>query len=191
MPAVSARSVQLLRHQKPHDGRRRHDHDQRRSPCRTVSSAAFARHDTPLSSRDTGFELSHDGNTGRAGLGSTGPHRRFCRTTRANAAYLNAKIESVHTPTVRPATNTSGTSTRCASTANRSRDASLQNWPRPESAQASTTCACTLPAVAGGVIGDIRLPVAEKLADEVLSLPIHPQLTPDELGTIAAEVSRL
>jgi perosamine synthetase len=36
-----------------------------------------------------------------------------------------------------------------------------------------------------------NLPVAEKASAEVLSLPIHPALTPEDLATIAREVSRL
>jgi dTDP-4-amino-4,6-dideoxygalactose transaminase len=36
--------------------------------------------------------------------------------------------------------------------------------------------------------GDLRLPVAERLADEVLSLPVHPGLSDDDLRTIATAV---
>jgi dTDP-4-amino-4,6-dideoxygalactose transaminase len=36
-----------------------------------------------------------------------------------------------------------------------------------------------------------RLAVAETMAKEVLSLPVHPQLTHDELEYIVAEVNRL
>ena len=35
------------------------------------------------------------------------------------------------------------------------------------------------------------LPVAERMSQEVLSLPVHPSLTQDELDTIVSEVSRL
>lgn len=116
----------------------------------------------------------------------------FVEQRRANAAYLNAKIESVHTPTVPPGYEHVWHQYTVRINGERSRDASLQKlaeagigtgvyYPVPVHCQPSLR----------GVIGDIRLPVAEKLADEVLSLPIHPQLTPDELGTIAAEVNRL
>jgi perosamine synthetase len=35
------------------------------------------------------------------------------------------------------------------------------------------------------------LPVAERMSDQVLSLPVHPSLTEEELDTIASEVARL
>ena len=41
------------------------------------------------------------------------------------------------------------------------------------------------------VVGQIRLPVAEKMAGEVLSLPIHPKLEMEDLETIVKEVNRL
>jgi dTDP-4-amino-4,6-dideoxygalactose transaminase len=40
-------------------------------------------------------------------------------------------------------------------------------------------------------LGDVHLPVAEQLALEVLSLPVHPQLTQDDLETIVREVNKL
>jgi dTDP-4-amino-4,6-dideoxygalactose transaminase len=40
-------------------------------------------------------------------------------------------------------------------------------------------------------LGDVSLPVAEKLAKEVISLPVHPQLSPADLETIVAEVNKL
>ena len=39
--------------------------------------------------------------------------------------------------------------------------------------------------------GDLRLPVAERLAAEVLSVPVHPLLTPAELDAVAAAVNDL
>ena len=40
-------------------------------------------------------------------------------------------------------------------------------------------------------LGAASLPVAERLAREVISLPVHPQLTQTELELIAAEVNKL
>ena len=37
---------------------------------------------------------------------------------------------------------------------------------------------------------DDDLPVAERLGREVLSLPVHPALTPDDLATIVSAVNR-
>jgi perosamine synthetase len=41
------------------------------------------------------------------------------------------------------------------------------------------------------VVGDQRLPVTERLADEVLSLPVHPALDDDDLARVAAAVNGL
>jgi dTDP-4-amino-4,6-dideoxygalactose transaminase len=40
-------------------------------------------------------------------------------------------------------------------------------------------------------LGDADLPVAERLAQEVISLPVHPQLSQADLETIVTEVNRL
>jgi len=41
------------------------------------------------------------------------------------------------------------------------------------------------------IVGDVRLPVAEQLAKEVISLPVHPQLNQSDLDTIVAAVNQL
>ena len=41
------------------------------------------------------------------------------------------------------------------------------------------------------IVGELSLPVAERLAEEVISLPVHPQLSEEDLETIIAEVNRL
>ena len=41
------------------------------------------------------------------------------------------------------------------------------------------------------MLGSVHLPVAEKLAKEVISLPVHPQLSQADLETIVAEVNKL
>ena len=41
------------------------------------------------------------------------------------------------------------------------------------------------------IVGDLSMPVAERLAEEVISLPVHPQLSEEELETIIAAVNRL
>lgn len=41
------------------------------------------------------------------------------------------------------------------------------------------------------LVGDYHMPVAEKLAKEVISLPVHPQLSQSDLETIVAEVNKL
>jgi perosamine synthetase len=41
------------------------------------------------------------------------------------------------------------------------------------------------------IVGDVQLPAAEQLAKEVISLPVHPQLSQTDLETIATEVNKL
>ena len=40
-------------------------------------------------------------------------------------------------------------------------------------------------------LGDVILPVAERMAGEVISLPVHPQLSQADLEKIVAEVNKL
>jgi dTDP-4-amino-4,6-dideoxygalactose transaminase len=40
-------------------------------------------------------------------------------------------------------------------------------------------------------LGDVSLPIAECMAQEVISLPVHPQLSQADLETIVAEVNKL
>jgi dTDP-4-amino-4,6-dideoxygalactose transaminase len=42
-----------------------------------------------------------------------------------------------------------------------------------------------------GAAGEFELPVAERLAQEVISIPVHPKLTEAELDRIGEEVNRL
>ncbi len=41
------------------------------------------------------------------------------------------------------------------------------------------------------IVGRVEMPVAERLAREVLSLPVHPQLSQADLETIVREVNKL
>jgi len=41
------------------------------------------------------------------------------------------------------------------------------------------------------IVGDVAMPVAERLAREVISLPVHPQLNPADLDTIISAVNSL
>jgi dTDP-4-amino-4,6-dideoxygalactose transaminase len=41
------------------------------------------------------------------------------------------------------------------------------------------------------IVGDYHLPVAERLAKEVISLPVHPQVTQEDLVKIVTEVNKL
>jgi perosamine synthetase len=41
------------------------------------------------------------------------------------------------------------------------------------------------------MVGDLSLPVSERCAQEVISLPVHPLLTPEDLSVIANAVNQL
>ncbi|MGD2050501.1 MAG: DegT/DnrJ/EryC1/StrS family aminotransferase, partial [Chloroflexota bacterium] len=41
------------------------------------------------------------------------------------------------------------------------------------------------------IVGDVHLPVAERLSQEVISIPVHPQLSHDDLEKIVTEVNAL
>ncbi len=116
----------------------------------------------------------------------------FTEKRRANAAFLNAKIESVITPKVRPGYGHVWHQYTVRVNSGRSRDAALQQladagigagvyYPVPAHQQPSMA----------GLVGNVSLPVTEKMAHEVLSLPVHPQLSHSDLETIVAEVNRL
>jgi len=112
---------------------------------------------------------------------------------RANAEYLNSHITSVVTPTVRPGYGHVWHQYTVRVDKSRDRDAAVKRlydagvgtgifYPVPANKQAHL--------VEMG-LGDVALPVAERLASEVISLPVHPQLSQADLQTIAAEVNKL
>jgi dTDP-4-amino-4,6-dideoxygalactose transaminase len=41
------------------------------------------------------------------------------------------------------------------------------------------------------IVGEVSLPVAERMAKEVISLPVHPLLSQDDVNKIVAEVNKL
>jgi len=41
------------------------------------------------------------------------------------------------------------------------------------------------------IVGDVHLPVTERLAHEVISLPVHPLLSQDDLEYIVEQVNQL
>jgi dTDP-4-amino-4,6-dideoxygalactose transaminase len=115
----------------------------------------------------------------------------FTAARRANAAYLNAHLTSVITPVTRPG-NGHVWHQYTVRLPGRDRDMAVRQladrgvgtgvfYPVPAHRQDY------LHEVAAGV----SLPVTERLAGEVFSLPVHPQLSQAELETIVAEVNRL
>ena len=116
----------------------------------------------------------------------------FTAKRRANAEYLNSKIESVITPKVKAGYRHVWHQYTIRVNGNRDRDAAV--------AQLNTDGIGTgifypVPAHQQGyvreVVGEVSLPVAEKLAQEVISLPVHPQLSHADLDSIVAAVNRI
>ena len=117
----------------------------------------------------------------------------FTAKRRANAAYLNAHITRVVTPQVRPGYAHVWHQYTVRLDKGRDREAAVKRladagvgtgifYPVPANKQAHL--------VKMG-LGDVSLPVAERLAEEVISLPVHPHLSQADLETIVAEVNKL
>lgn len=117
----------------------------------------------------------------------------FTAKRRANAAYFNAHIESVVTPTVPHGCEHAWHQYTIRINHGRSRDEAVNQlnemgvgtgifYPIPAHRQQHI--------VALG-LGDAHMPVAEQLAREVISLPVHPSLTQAELETIVNAVNAL
>ena len=119
------------------------------------------------------------------------------KSRQANAEYLTAgsrRSTASRLPRRCPAGTTSGTSTRFASTA------------RPASTARLSSPGCTRGGVGAGIYypklvfdydcyrnrDDVHVgsyPVAERIVQEVVSLPVHPHLTKDQLDHIIATVA--
>lgn len=117
----------------------------------------------------------------------------FTAQRRANAAYLNAHLKSVITPQVRPGYGHVWHQYTVRVRSGSGRDAAVK---RLNDAGVGTGIFYPMPAhkqahlVALGLDG-ASLPVAERLAGEVISLPVHPLLSQSDLDTIVTEVNKL
>jgi len=127
------------------------------------------------------------------GLAQIDRLEEFTAKRRANAQYLNNRIESVITPQVRPSYGHAWHQYTIRVDGGRDRATAVKQlndagvgtgifYPVPANKQAYL--------VEMG-LGDVSVPVAEKLAKEVISLPVHPQLSQTDLETIVAEVNKL
>ena len=114
------------------------------------------------------------------------------RRRRENAAYLNANIKSARTPVEKPGyQHVWNKYTLClrgernqGSIIKQLREVGIEAkifYPQPVYAHTP----------AREIAGDVRLPVVEAMAKRVISLPVHPQLTPEELEIIVTEANRI
>lgn len=127
------------------------------------------------------------------GLAQVDRLAEFSEKRKANATYLNKYITSVRTPQVREGyehvwhqytVRVAGKGYRDASV-KQLNDAGIGTgifYPFPAYRQAHL--------IEAGY-GNLNLPVTECLASEVISLPVHPQLSQADLETIVSEVNKL
>jgi dTDP-4-amino-4,6-dideoxygalactose transaminase len=111
---------------------------------------------------------------------------------RGHAAYYNQHIESVITPQVRPGYGHVWHQYTVRVNGKRDRDAAVSQL---NDAGVGTGVFYPVPAHQQkhirDFVGDLDLPVAEQMAQQVISLPVHPQLTLTDLEQVASEVNKL
>jgi dTDP-4-amino-4,6-dideoxygalactose transaminase len=116
----------------------------------------------------------------------------FTAKRRANAEYLNRHITGVVTPQVRAGYAHVWHQYTVRVDRGRDRDAVVK---RLNAAGVGTGIFYPIPAHWQGyvreIVGEVKLPVAEQMAREVISLPVHPQLSQADLELIVCEVNKL
>jgi len=109
-----------------------------------------------------------------------------------NAAFLSSRIESVTTPTVKEGYGHVWHQYTVRVNGGRDRDAAVEQLG---AAGIGTGIYYPIPAHhqphVQAIVGDVALPVAERMAKEVISLPVHPQLSQADLDLIVTEVNKL
>jgi len=116
----------------------------------------------------------------------------FNEKRKANAAYFNTHIESVAIPKVKAGYDHVWHQYTIRMDGGRDRDAAVKQLTE---AGVGTGIFYPVPAhqqdYMREIVGDVSLPVAERIAQEVISLPVHPMLSLDDVGKIVAEVNKL
>ncbi len=116
----------------------------------------------------------------------------FAEKRKANAAFLNANLKTVITPKVKEGYGHVWHQYTVRVAEGRDRDGAVKQL---NDAGVGTGIFYPVPAHQQGYIqetlGRVSMPVAERLAKEVISLPVHPQLSQADLETIAQEVNKL
>jgi dTDP-4-amino-4,6-dideoxygalactose transaminase len=155
-----------------------------------LPDAAQPWHETPLLSRHVGLQLSHDGFV-------RGNRRRNGSTGRLHGQTPRMPLTSIPrsrgiAPTVKDGYDHVWHQYTIRVDSGRDRDAAVKQL---NDAGIGTGIFYPVPAhqqeYMREIVGDVQLPVAEKLAREVISLPVHPQLSQADLDTIATQVNRL
>ncbi len=126
------------------------------------------------------------------GLVQLGRFDEFTMKRRMNAAYLSANIKSVITPKVKEDYCHVWHQYTIRVNGGRDRDVAVKQL---NEAGIGTGVFYPVPAHQQSymreIVGDVSLPIAEQMAKEVISLPVHPQLTQADLNQIVSEVNKL
>jgi perosamine synthetase len=168
--------------------------------CRSLRQHGFA---SPQVSAELGYNFRTTDLCSAIGLVQLGRLPEFTERRRANAAYLNARLKHVQTPacfatcsaecakscehvwhqyTVRLVGATADERNRAASKLNALGIGAGVFYPIPVHLQQHMKPFAQ---------GEGSLPITERLANEVISLPVHPQLSVAELDEIVTAVHSL
>ncbi len=117
----------------------------------------------------------------------------FTKARKANAAFLSSHLSSVVTPQVRPGYEHVWHQYTIRVDGERDRDAAVKLL---NNAGIGTGIFYPVPAykqahLAAMGYGDLHLPVTERCVREVISLPVHPQLSQADLETIVTWVNKI
>lgn len=116
----------------------------------------------------------------------------FTEKRRANAAYLNEHITSVKTPQVKEGYEHVWHQYTIQVGGGRNRDAAVKQL---NDAGVGTGIFYPIPAYRQALIeagyGSLSFPVTDCMVNEVISLPVHPQVNQNDLEKIALEVNKL
>ncbi|MCC6454698.1 MAG: DegT/DnrJ/EryC1/StrS family aminotransferase [Caldilineaceae bacterium] len=120
----------------------------------------------------------------------------FTKQRAANAAYFNARLDSVVTPKVQKGLTHVWHQYTVRMDRGRNRERSRASAIESlTNAGVGTGIFYPVPAHLHNhvrkIVGDICLPVAEQSAQEVFSIPVHPQLSEEDRETIVAAVNQL
>lgn len=117
---------------------------------------------------------------------------KFTKIRQANAAYLTENITSVITPKVKPGYEHVWHQYTIRIDGDRDRDLAVKKL---NDAGIGTGIFYPIPVhkhdYMREIVGDYELPVSEKLSKQVISIPVHPQVTQADLEKIVAEVNKL
>lgn len=116
----------------------------------------------------------------------------FTTKRRTNAAFLSENIKTVITPKVKDGYGHVWHQYTVRVNDGCDRDTAVKQLA---AAGVSTGIFYPVPAhkqgYTSGIVGNVSMPVAEQLANHVISLPVHPQLSQNDLETIVSEVNKL